>query len=126
LTDNAGVDVVFDPVGGDAFEMALLTLASGGRVISSGFAGGRIPRINMSALYARDASLISANTPLTVKSDPAQAQQALTDVIAWTAQGEIAPHIAAQFALADARAAFSYVKGRRNAGAVIVTIGKND
>jgi NADPH2:quinone reductase len=126
LTDNAGVDVVFDPVGGDAFEMALLTLAPGGRVISSGFAGGRIPRINMSALYARDASLISANTPLTVKSDPAHAQQALNDVITWTAQGEIVPRIAAQFALADARAAFSYVKGRRNAGAVIVTIGKND
>jgi NADPH2:quinone reductase len=126
LTENAGVDVVFDPVGGDAFEMALLTLAPGGRVISSGFAGGRIPRINMSALYARDASLISANTPLTVKSDPVQAQKALSDVIAWTAQGEIAPHIAAQFAFADARAAFSYVKGRRNAGAVIVTIGKGD
>jgi NADPH:quinone reductase-like Zn-dependent oxidoreductase len=80
----------------------------------------------MSALYARDASLISANTPLTVKSDPVQAQKALSDVIAWTAQGEIAPHIAAQFAFADARAAFSYVKGRRNAGAVIVTIGKGD
>jgi NADPH2:quinone reductase len=126
LTENAGVDVVFDPVGGDAFEMALLTLAPGGRVISSGFAGGRIPRINMAALYARDASLISVNTPLTVKSDPALAQKALDDVIAWTADGAIAPRIAAQFTLADAKAAFSYVKARRNAGAVIVTIGKND
>ena len=124
LTNNGGVDVVFDPVGGDAFEMALLTLANGGRVISSGFAGGRIPRINMSALYARDAELISANTPLTVKALPALAQKALADVIAWTAGAKIGPRIAAQFTLADAKPAFNYVKGRRNTGAVIVTIGK--
>jgi len=124
LTGSAGVDVIFDPVGGDAFEMALLTLANGGRVISSGFAGGRIPRINMSALYARDAELISANTPLTVKAAPVLAQRALADTIAWAAGDQINPRIAAQFTLADVKAAFNYVKGRRNTGSVIVTIGK--
>lgn len=125
LTDGTGIDVVFDPVGGDAFEMALLTLAVGGRVISAGFAGGRIPRINMSALYARDAALISANLPLTVKSDSALAHKALCDVIAWAANDEIVPHIAAQFTFADAKPAFNYVKARRNAGAVVVTIEKS-
>ncbi|HSM95677.1 MAG TPA: NADPH:quinone oxidoreductase family protein [Rhizomicrobium sp.] len=125
LTGNAGVNVVFDPVGGDAFEMALLTLADGARVISSGFAGGRVPRINMSALYARDAELISANTPLAVQANPQLAQRALRDVVAWASDGAISPRIAAQFALADMKPAFNYVKARRNNGSVIVTIGKD-
>lgn len=124
LTGNNGVNVIYDPVGGDAFEMALLTLASGGRVISSGFAGGRIPRINMSALYARDAELISANTPLTAQAHSALAREALSDVIAWTSEGAIVPRIAAQFSFADFKPAFDYVKGRRNTGSVIVNIGK--
>jgi NADPH2:quinone reductase len=124
LTGNAGVHVIYDPVGGDAFEMALLTLANGGRVISAGFAGGRVPRINMAALYARDAELIGANTPLTAQAHPSLAQKALADVIAWVQEGAIAPRIAAQFPLADFKPAFNYVKGRRNSGSVIVNIGK--
>jgi NADPH2:quinone reductase len=124
LTNNTGVGVIYDPVGGDAFEMALLTLADGGRVISSGFAGGRVPRINMSALYARDAELISANTPLAVQANPVLAQKALRDVVAWASEGAISPRIAAQFTLADMKPAFNYVKGRRNTGSVIVTVGK--
>jgi len=124
LTGNGGVQVVFDPVGGDAFEMAMPTLAVGGRIISAGFAGGRIPRMNMAALYARDAAMISANLPLAVKADQALACSALRDVIAWAAAGEIVPRIAAQFTFVEAHAAFNYVKSRRNAGAVVVTIEK--
>ncbi|HEY2034905.1 MAG TPA: zinc-binding dehydrogenase [Rhizomicrobium sp.] len=124
LTSNEGANVIFDPVGGDAFEMALLTLADGGRVISSGFAGGRVPRINMSALYARDAELISANTPLAVQANPLLAQKALRDVIAWANEGAISPRVAAQFTLADIKPALNYVKARRNTGSVIVTVGK--
>lgn len=123
-TNNAGANVIYDPVGGDAFEMALLTLADGGRVISSGFAGGRVPRINMSALFARDAELITANTPLAVQANPRLAQKALRDVVAWASEGVISPRVAAQFTLADVKPAFNYVKGRRNTGSVIVTVGK--
>lgn len=124
LTNNMGANVIYDPVGGDAFETALMTLANGARVISAGFAGGRIPRVNMSALFARDAMLISANTPLSVQTNMAAARRALNDVIEWTVDGTIKPHIAAQFSLADSRPAFDYVKARRNIGTVIVTIGK--
>jgi len=126
LTGNAGAQVIFDPVGGDAFEIAQLALARGGRMIAAGFAGGRVPRVNMSAFFSRDAELIAGNTPLTAQADPARARAALQDVIAWTADGSIRPKVAAQFTLADAKPAFEYVMARRNAGAVIVTVGKSD
>jgi NADPH2:quinone reductase len=124
LTAGKGVDVIFDPVGGDAFEMAVMTLAIGGRLVSAGFAAGRVPRINMSAIYARDAELLAANTPLTVLKYPAHANAALNDVIAWTVEGSIHPRIAAQFPLAGAKPAFDYISSRRGSGAVIITIGK--
>jgi NADPH2:quinone reductase len=123
LTGGNGADVVFDPVGGDAFEAAMGAAATGARFISTGFAAGRVPQVNLAALFARDMYLVAANIPLTVKSHPALARSALEDAVAWAAVGTIKPHIAAQFALADARHAFEYVKARRGNGAVIVTIG---
>ncbi len=124
LTAGNGVDVIYDPVGGDAFEMAVMTLAIGGRMISAGFAAGRVPRINMSAIYARDAELLAANTLLTVQKYPAHARAALNDVIAWTVDGSIRPRIAVQFPLSGATPAFDYISSRRGSGAVIITIGK--
>ena len=38
----AGVDAVFDPVGGDAFDLSLRSVAISGRILLIGFAGGRI------------------------------------------------------------------------------------
>ena len=125
LTGAKGVDVIFDPVGGDAFEIALMTLARGGRMISAGFAAGRIPRVNVGALFARNAALIAANIPFAVQDNPVAAQAALNDVIAWTADGSLRPRVAAQFPLGDVRPAFDYIKARRGAGAVIVTIGQD-
>src|SRR5260221_552185 len=45
ITGGHGVDVVYDPVGGDAFDQSLRSIAWEGRIIVIGFAGGRIPQI---------------------------------------------------------------------------------
>ena len=37
-----GVDIVIDPIGGDAFDAALRALAWRGRLVVIGFASGRI------------------------------------------------------------------------------------
>jgi len=122
LTGGHGADVIFDPVGGDAFEAAMGAAANGARFVSTGFAAGRVPRVNLAALFARDMRLMAANIPLTVKSHPARARAALEDVVAWAAAGAIHPRVSAQFTLAEARHAFEYVKARRGNGAVVVTV----
>jgi len=122
LTGGQGADVIFDPVGGDAFEAALGAAATGARLVSAGFAAGRVPRVNLAVLFARDMQLLAANIPLTVQSHPALARQALEDAIAWAEAGTIHPRIAAQFPLAETRHALEYVKARRGSGAVVVTV----
>jgi NADPH:quinone reductase len=122
LTGGKGADVIFDPVGGDAFEAAMGAAAIGARILSAGFAGGRVPQANLAVLFARDMVLMAANIPLTVKNHPALARAALETAVDWAAAGTIHPRIAAQFPLAQARHAFEYVKARRGNGAVVVTI----
>lgn len=122
LTAGRGADVVFDPVGGEAFAAAQGTLAIGGRYVVAGFAGGLPGEINPAALFGRDAQLIAANLVLALQHDPPRALAALAGVVAWAAEGRIQPRIAAKFALKDARHAIEYVRARRATGAVIVTM----
>jgi NADPH2:quinone reductase len=56
--DGRGVDLVFDPVGGDAGEDAQRCLAPGGLFLAVGFASGRWPAIDAARLVGRNASAI--------------------------------------------------------------------
>jgi NADPH2:quinone reductase len=122
LTGDKRADVIFDPVSGDAAIAGFPAGANGMRYIMAGFAGGSVPRLELTQLFARDAVLIAANTPLMVEREPERAKKALADVIAWAAAGKIKPRVAAKFPLAEARHAFDYVAGRRGMGAVLVTM----
>ena len=51
--DGQGVDIVIDPVGGDAFDGAIRAIAWRGRLVVVGFAGGRIPSLKMNYLLLK-------------------------------------------------------------------------
>ncbi|MDT7751208.1 MAG: NADPH:quinone reductase [Pseudonocardiales bacterium] len=60
LTAGAGVDIVVDPVGGDAFDDAVRVLAPEGRLVVLGFAGGAIPQAKVNRLLMRNISVVGA------------------------------------------------------------------
>jgi NADPH:quinone reductase len=58
-TGGRGVDVVVDPVGGDAFDDAIRVLATEGRLLVLGFAsGGGIPTVKVNRLLLRNVSVV--------------------------------------------------------------------
>ena len=122
LTGGEGVDVVFDPVGGEASTHALPVLKPGGRLVLAGFAGGRPQPLDVVPLYARGATLVAANFVLDAERDPAAAGAALAKVVKWVEEGKFAPRVAAQFSFEEVGPAFDYVAGRRGSGAVIVKV----
>ena len=58
LTGGRGVDVVFDPVGGDLFDDSLRCIAPLGRILTIGYASGRIPNIPANLLLVKNISVI--------------------------------------------------------------------
>jgi NADPH2:quinone reductase len=58
-TDGGGVDLVVDPIGGEAFDDAIRALATEGRLLVIGFAaGGGIPVVKVNRLLLRNVSVI--------------------------------------------------------------------
>ena len=62
--DGRGIDVVFDPVGGECFDHALRAIAPEGRILVIGFAGGTIPQIPANLLLVKNAAVIGVNMGL--------------------------------------------------------------
>ena len=58
LTDGRGADVIYDPVGGAAFDASLRCIAPEGRLIPMGFASGVIPQIPANILLVKNATVI--------------------------------------------------------------------
>jgi NADPH2:quinone reductase len=57
-TDGRGVDLVVDPIGGEAFDDAIRALAVEGRLLVIGFAAGGIPTVKVNRLLLRNVSVI--------------------------------------------------------------------
>jgi NADPH2:quinone reductase len=60
LTGGRGVDVLVDPIGGDAFDDAVRVLAPGGRLLVLGFASGAIPSVKVNRLLLRNVGVLGA------------------------------------------------------------------
>ncbi|KIU45360.1 MULTISPECIES: NADPH:quinone oxidoreductase family protein [Bradyrhizobium] len=58
ITGGRGVDVVFDPVGGDVFDESLRCVAPLGRLLPIGFASGRIPEIPANLVLVKNLTVI--------------------------------------------------------------------
>lgn len=124
VTDKKGVTVVFDPVGGNSLQAAMRAITVGGRIIVAGFAAGKPGTLNPSMIYAKNVEVFGGNTQLDLALNRDVVRAALADVVKLAADGKIKPRIAAQFPLAQGKAALDYVKSRRGNGAVLVTMGK--
>jgi NADPH2:quinone reductase len=57
-TGGAGVDMVVDPIGGEAFDDAIRVLATEGRLLVIGFAAGGIPMVKVNRLLLRNVAVI--------------------------------------------------------------------
>ena len=72
-TDGRGVDVVVDPIGGAAFDDAIRTLATDGRLLVIGFAAGGIPTIKVNRLLLRNVGVLGVAYGEYINRDPASA-----------------------------------------------------
>lgn len=113
LTGGRGADVIYDPVGGDVFDLSTKCIASAGRLLVIGFASGRIPTIAANRILLKNMSVVGALWGGHVQAHPdysAQAQQALAELYA---QGKVKPPHPAEYPLAEAPRALRDLANRK-------------
>lgn len=117
---TGGVDVVYDPVGGDASRAALRCLNFEGRLITLGFASGDIPQIAANYLLVKNISAIGYSFSSYRFEQPASMRRTLEEICRWYTQGKLKPHISFTFPLERTRDALNALLERRSTGKVIV------
>jgi NADPH2:quinone reductase len=122
LTGGKGVDVVYDPVGGDYAEPALRGMAWNGRYLVVGFAAGDIPEVPLNLALLKGCSIVGVFWGRFIGEEPTVHLQNIKDLWGLFAEGRLKPAINDVFALEDYAEAYDVMMGRRARGKVILTI----
>jgi NADPH2:quinone reductase len=124
LTRGKGVNVIFDPLGGNYSEAALRSIAWNGRMLVIGFAAGNIPRIPLNLTLLKGCSIVGVFWGSFTEREPQRNQEHLQELLTWFAQGKIKPHISATYSLEQAADALNDVMNRKVKGKVVLVTNK--
>lgn len=115
-----GIDVIFDPVGGDVGAQSLRVLAWAARYLVIGFAGGALTSLPANRLLLHNASAIGVLWGAVRSREPALAD-ALTEILYRAyADGRLRPLDAHAFAFEEAATAVEALRSRRTTGKAIL------
>ena len=122
LTDGKGVDVVYDPVGGDYAEPAIRSMAWNGRYLVIGFASGPIPKIPLNLALLKGCSLVGVFWGRFTGEEPEQNVKNISELWELFATGKISPVVTDSFPFEQYEEAFNCLIERRARGKVIMTM----
>jgi NADPH:quinone reductase len=120
LTGGVGVDVVYDPVGGDAFDQAIRAVNWEARMLVIGFASGRIQSVPANLILVKNISVIGVVWGAQSERDPALVSRHLAELLRWWEAGRLKPQVSKTFPLAEAGAAMRALLSRRHTGRIVL------
>lgn len=120
LTGGKGVDVAFDPVGGDAFDALSRSMGWGGRLLVIGFASGKIPQFPVNLALVKGFSVVGVFWGAFTQKEPRLYAENMKELIGWHLSGKIKPVIEGTYPLAEAARVLIRVLGRGSAGKLIL------
>ena len=136
LTGGRGADVIYDPVGGSAFDASLRCIAPEGRLIPMGFASGTVPQIPANILLVKNVTVIgfyygywngwggkgapSPKEAAALAKRRAMVAAAQKDLMQWFTEGKLQATIAATYDLADWMKGFRLIEERTVVGKAVL------
>ncbi len=93
LTDGRGAEVIYDPVGGDAFDESMRCINWNGRILVVGFAAGRIPQLPLNLPLLKNCSVVGVFTGGWADRFPEENIRVSEEIMALAAEGSIKPHV---------------------------------
>tara|TARA_B100000686_G_C16596695_1_gene866404 strand:- start:74 stop:1060 length:987 start_codon:yes stop_codon:yes gene_type:complete len=122
LTNGKGVDVIYDPIGGDLFDQATRCINWNGRLLVIGFASGRIPEYKANLALLKGASMVGVFLGRWMKEEPEAYEENLDELFEYYEQGKINPTLYQSFKMNDFISAFNVFKERKVMGKVTLEI----
>lgn len=120
LTGGQGVDVIYDPVGGELFDQAVRGLAWQGRLLVVGFASGTIPQMAANLVLLKGAAVLGVFWGAFAQRQPEDNAANFRQLFAWHAEGKLKPLVSRTYPLAEAGAAIEALGQRRAVGKLVV------
>ena len=119
---TGGVDVAFDPVGGDAFRAALKCIRFEGRIVVVGFAGGERQTVATNHVLVKNCDVIGLSWSFYRERKPAVDARAFRELCRMFEAGQVAPPVTETYPLAEAGRALRRLLDRSAMGKVVLMV----
>ncbi|MFM9614094.1 NADPH:quinone oxidoreductase family protein [Streptomyces sp. V2] len=121
-TGGRGADVVYDPVGGEAYQQSAKVVAFEGRIVVVGFASGSIPSPSLNHALVKNYSLLGLHWGLYATKNPKLIQHCHEQLTELAARGAIKPLVSERVPLAGAAAVVQKLADGVTTGRVVVEV----
>ena len=116
VTEGRGADVVYDSVGGDAYDRSTKCIAFEGRILVVGFASGRVPTPALNHALVKNYSIVGLHWGLYATKDPQSLRDAHDELLKLAAAGAIKPLVSERLGLADVAAGLERLAAGQTTG----------
>ena len=120
LTNGNGVDIVIDPVGGDATEQALRATAFNGRLLVIGFANGQIPKISLNLTLVKGVSIVGVWWGRWTNTSPKETAEDFEELVGFVNSNQLKIEPKNIYTLEEASKALSNFLQRKNVGKTVI------
>ena len=120
LTNGNGVDIVIDPVGGDATEQALRATAFNGRLLVIGFANGQIPKISLNLTLVKGVSIVGVWWGRWTNTSPIETAEDFEELVGFVSSNQLEIEPKNIYTLEEASKALSNFLQRKNVGKTVI------
>jgi NADPH2:quinone reductase len=120
LTGGKGADVIYDPVGGDAFDQSLSCINWNGRILVIGFASGTIPKAAVNRILLKGCAVVGVFWGRFMGEEPQAGLENFIELFDMFEKGQLKPHVSGTFPLEQAPEALEELTHRRSVGKVVL------
>ena len=120
LTEDRGVDVVYDSVGKDTFDKSLNCLRRRGMMVLYGASSGAVPPLDPQVLNAKGSLYLTRPYIGHYTADRAELLWRANDIFNWIASGELKVRIDQTYPLSNVAQAHRHLEDRKSKGKVLL------
>ena len=120
ISKGKGVDVIFDPVGGDIFDTVARTMARSGRLLVIGFASGKIPKLAVNLALVKEFSVVGVFWGAFTRGEPEEYKKNMIELFEWYQKDLLKPLIEENYPLSEAAIVLEKILARGAKGKIIL------